>query len=455
MNSSPDVLICGAGIAGISCAYHLAVKRGVRRIWLVDERAPLSLTSDKSSECYRNWWPDQPMVWLMNRSIDIMEELAIQTGNSFQLNRRGYLYITADEKQANDWLSLAQKISEYGGGPLRIHHGKIDPIPYQPSPDEGFDSKCSGADLILDPKILKHHFPYISSQAIAALHTRRAGWFSAQQMGMLLLERARANGVELVKARVSGIKIRGGRVTSVELDQTRSIEVGRFVNAAGPFFPHLLRLLDAQTLPVINELHLKAVINDSLAVVPRNAPLLIWSDPQLLTWSEEERAFLTEEGDTAWMLDELPAGAHTRPEGAGGSQMLLMLWEYCVKEMEPVWPLPVDPQYAEMTIRGLSKMLPALQGYLNKLPRAVIDGGYYTRTPENRPLIGPLAIEGAFACGSFSGYGLMAACGAGDLLASYLTQAKLPSEASAFSPARYDDPIYLEKVKKWGDTGQL
>src|SRR5438552_13933890 len=65
-----DVVICGAGIAGVAAAYHLAVRRGVTDVVLVDERPPLSLTSDKSTECYRNWWPGpgDDMVALMNRS---------------------------------------------------------------------------------------------------------------------------------------------------------------------------------------------------------------------------------------------------------------------------------------------------------------------------------------------------------------------------------------------------
>ena len=37
------------------------------------------------------------------------------------------------------------------------------------------------------------------------------------------------------------------------------------------------------------ELHLKAAIKDSLGVVNREAPLLIWTDPQWLPWEEEER----------------------------------------------------------------------------------------------------------------------------------------------------------------------
>ena len=93
-----EVVICGAGIAGIATAYHLAARRGMRGVVLVDERPPLSLTSDKSTECYRNWWPgpDDAMIAAMNRSIDLLEELARESGNVFRLNRRGYLFATAD-----------------------------------------------------------------------------------------------------------------------------------------------------------------------------------------------------------------------------------------------------------------------------------------------------------------------------------------------------------------------
>src|SRR4051812_30170635 len=54
---SADVVVGGAGIAGIAAAYPLAVRGGLTNVVIVDERPPLSLTSDKSTECYRNWWP--------------------------------------------------------------------------------------------------------------------------------------------------------------------------------------------------------------------------------------------------------------------------------------------------------------------------------------------------------------------------------------------------------------
>ena len=50
---SAPVVVCGAGIIGVSTAYFLSVRLGVPGVVLVDPRAPLTLTSDKSTECYR------------------------------------------------------------------------------------------------------------------------------------------------------------------------------------------------------------------------------------------------------------------------------------------------------------------------------------------------------------------------------------------------------------------
>jgi sarcosine oxidase subunit beta len=110
-NITTDVVICGAGIAGISAAYHLSVKYGIKNILLIDQGAPLSLTSDKSTECYRNFWPGpgDAMVSLMNRSIDILENLARESGNLFHLSRRGYLYVTADTNRIPHFKRVAEE----------------------------------------------------------------------------------------------------------------------------------------------------------------------------------------------------------------------------------------------------------------------------------------------------------------------------------------------------------
>ncbi|HKQ61288.1 MAG TPA: FAD-dependent oxidoreductase, partial [Candidatus Polarisedimenticolaceae bacterium] len=100
MKQTADVVICGAGIAGLAAAWQLA-EAGIERVVLVDERPALSLTSANSTECYRNWWPgpDDAMVRLMNRSIDLLEGLARASGNRLRLTRRGYLYATAEPQR--------------------------------------------------------------------------------------------------------------------------------------------------------------------------------------------------------------------------------------------------------------------------------------------------------------------------------------------------------------------
>ena len=112
-----------------------------------------------------------------------------------------------------------------------------------------------------------------------------------------------------------------------------------------------------------------------------------------LPWEDEEREALAEDEETRWLTEAFPAGVHTRPEGAGESQTILMLWEYQTKVMEPVWPPKMDEQYPEVALRGLAAMLPRMKEYFAKMPRPQLDGGYYTKTRENRPLVGPMGVE--------------------------------------------------------------
>jgi glycine/D-amino acid oxidase-like deaminating enzyme len=456
MQELSDIVICGAGIAGISTAYHLAVLHGVRNILIVDPLPPLSLTSDKSTECYRNWWPGpgNAMVAFMNHSIELMEALARESGNVFHLNRRGYLYLTADATKLNDFIRTAREPEALGAGELRIHIGAPEDPVYIPSPQHGFEQLPDGADLLLDAGLIHKHFPYLAGTVIAALHVRKAGWFSAQQLGAYLLDQARRHGARVISRRVTDVIKDKETIQRIRLSDGSEVATPCFVNAAGPLLNDVSQLINVE-LPVFCELHQKVSFRDTLGVIPREAPLLIWNDPQILPWSEEERAFLREEEQLHWLLHELPGGAHTRPEGGADSNIALMLWEYKTRQTFPIFPPNLDDQFPEIVLRGLAGMLPGLTRYFGKFPRPTLDGGYYTKTGENRPLIGPLPVRGVYIVGALSGYGLMAACAAGELLAAHITNSGLPSYSPAFSLERYSDPQYMQMLNNWGNTGQL
>jgi glycine/D-amino acid oxidase-like deaminating enzyme len=473
--STAEVVICGAGIAGVAAAYFLATQHGMTDIVLVERGDPLSLTSDKSTEAYRNWWPGpgDAMVAFMNHSIDLLEEIARATGNRIQLNRRGYLYATADPAKIALLRQAAEEAAGLGAGPLRIHGSTTDgrrateaddpssivhrPSSYIPAPAHGFEGQPDGADLIVDQALIRAQFPYLSERVVAVLHARRCGWFSAQQLGMELLEQARERGARLLRGQVIGVDTSGGRVRSVRVAAPGgeiTIATPRFVNAAGPLLPAVGGLLGVE-LPVFSERHIKIAFNDHLRAVPRDAPMLIWTDDITLPWSEDERDALAEDEETHWLLGRFPAGVHCRPEGHGASTSLLILWNYHLEPVEPVFPPPVEEHYAELALRGMAVMIPGLAQYFDRAPKPTIDGGYYTKTRENRPLVGPLPIKGAYVVGALSGYGLMAACAAGELLAAHITGSPLPSYAPAFALARYDDPEYQALLEDWPDTGQL
>jgi glycine/D-amino acid oxidase-like deaminating enzyme len=451
------IVICGAGIAGVATAYALAVVHGQTDVVIIEAADPLSLTSDKSTECYRNWWPgpDRAMTAFMNRSIDLLEGIARASGNRINLNRRGYLFASADASKVSELAALAERAEALGSGPVRVHDRPSSR--YTPSPESGFEFALTGADIVTDADLIRRHFAYLAPDTRAVLHARRAGWLSAQQLGTLMLEAARARGVRLLRATLVGIELSAGRVRSVAVEaggERATLEATTLVIAAGPMQKDLARLIGIE-LPVFAERHQKVSFADRLGAVPRHAPLLIWLDPQQLPWSDQERAALAEDESARWLLAPFPPGVHARPEGGGSSPTVLLLYNYQPGPTEVVFPLPVAAHDAEIALRGMSRMVPALKAYGGSLTRPVIDGGYYIKTHENRPLLGPLPVEGVFICGAFSGFGVMAACAGGELVAGHILERPLPDYAPAFLLSRYQDARYRALLDAWGDGGQL
>lgn len=449
MSGSRRVVIVGAGIAGIAVAYRLATKYGLHKVTLVDPRPPLTLTSDKSTECYRNWWPNRPMVGLMNRSIDLLEEMAKESDNTFGLSRRGYLFVTADQRTFDTWKQQAHQISKFGAGPVRSHPG---PVPYRRPAFDSYQGQPEGVDL-LESETLREHFPYLTESAFGALHVRRAGWLSAQQLGAWMLDEAKSAGMTHLIDEVVSITTSDDRVVGIVLASGSHLDCDVVVNAAGPMSPDVAAMVGLD-LPLRHEVHLKVAFRDHLGVVPRDAPMVIWSDPQTIAWGPEEREALAEAGRRE-LTDPLPIYCHGRPEGGADSRYFVALWEYHGQVQKPVWPLPPDDLYPEVVMRGLATMVPELNRYRDGLPKSVTDGGYYTKTEENRPLIGPAGPDGFYLACGYSGFGVMVASGAADLVSRHVMGADLPPYAADFELRRYDDPTYLAAIRDGVESGQL
>ena len=288
-----EIVICGAGIAGIAAAHELAVVHGVRDVVLVDVEPPMTLTSDKSTEAYRNWWPgpDDAMVRLMNRSIDMLEAWADASHNQIQLNRRGYLYATANAAKAEHFLADAALAESQGAGDVRINRNSNDAQHYRASAHRGFRDHPVGADIFLDQSSIRAHFPYLAPNIAAVVHARRCGWMSGQQLGMYLLDSAKAAGVTTLSGRVSAVETTAGAVSSVTVlgsdGGEHIIATPTFINCAGPHAREVGAMVHVD-LPLFSEMHLKAAFEDTRGVIDRNAGLVILDDAQTLEWSDDE-----------------------------------------------------------------------------------------------------------------------------------------------------------------------
>ncbi len=376
-------------MAGIAAAHQLAVRAGVSRVVLVDPRDPLSLTSSKGTEAYRNYWPgpDDTMARFMDRSIDLLDELDRDSGQAFDLNRRGYVFLTADATEAERLCTHAGPTTEFVG----------------------------------DSRTILERYPFLTDRVRAMLHVRRAGFMNASKLGQLLLNRACACGVDVIRDEVTGLVVEHGRLAGATLASGSRIDAPVFVLAAGPLLPEWTDRLDLD-VPIVNELHGKISFDDADAVIPRNAPLMIWNDAVDLG-----------------PLGMFPPSVHFRPRGA---QSILGIWTYDTRIERPAFPPVFADDYGEIVMRGLAVMIPGLDTYLQRGVKLIVDGGYYCKAPDNRPLIGPTSIDGVFVLGALSGYGIMASQAAAELVATYILDRPRPDYAPAFHPARFKDPAY-------------
>lgn len=394
MRMSSEVVIAGAGIAGIATAWQIATRLGTTSTILVDPRPPLSLTSDRPGANYRDWWPQASMVALAARSIALTEGL-LEAGASFAMNRRGYLYVTADPSTAEGLPSVVAR---------HLAAGVV--------PDNA---------VLLDASDLATRFPHLAADMCGAIHARRAGSLDTVGLGRAMLAIARAKGVRVVRGEVVGGSVVDGRLAGVTVSTSSGdlqIATDRFVNAAGPFAREVAHRVGTD-LPLETVLRQKVIIRDPLGIVPRDAPFTIGLD----------------------RTGDLPAGVHIKPDGSTTDDTVKLGWAWDQTPTEPTADPPCPPEFPRLVLERAATIVPGLGAYLDR-PSQVIahDGGYYARTPDGLPVIGPLAVDGVYVVGGLAGFGSMMACAAGELAAGWALGEAMPALSAAFDPRRFREP---------------
>ena len=449
------IVVVGAGIVGLAVTYYLVVRGEKRDLVILDPLPPMSLTSAASGENYRNWWPHPVMTAFTDHSIDLMEEIARASGNRPHMTRRGYALAT---RVAELDVLLDALHRGYGAGAghrIRVHEAGAGAA-YVPPDVADWRSAPDGVDVLHDPELIRRHFPSFDPAIATVIHVRRAGDISGQQMGQHMLERIRAAGGRLVTGRLHAVTQQDGfRLEIVGPEGTQELQADILVNAAGPHLGEVAAML-GESLPVSTVAQQKIAFADVAGAIPRRMPFAVDLDGQSIDWTEEERSLLREEPSLAWLAEEMPGGIHCRPEGGEMGRWIKTGWAFNrtpgAVEPEP----PLLPHFPEIVLRGASRLNPALKAYRGRLPREMAHyGGYYTMTPENWPLIGPMHTPGAFVAGALSGFGTMGACAAGAVTAAWITGAALPDFARALSPLRYQDSALMVELAAVAGSGIL
>ena len=140
---------------------------GVGRVVIVDEREPLTLTSDKGTQAIATGGPvPTRRCTASSRGASISSRSPPpRAATRFGSTAAAICSRRRARRRSRDHRDVANQVSSFGMGAVRTH----DTIAtYQPAPAEGFADQPDGADLLLGDAV-HAAFPYL-----AARHHRRA-----------------------------------------------------------------------------------------------------------------------------------------------------------------------------------------------------------------------------------------------------------------------------------------
>src|SRR5271154_4781576 len=118
MRDHADVVIVGAGIMGLSIAYHLAA-RGVTKVTVLDRSYLCGGASGRNGGGVRAQWSSEANVRLMQESIQMCRDFASEMKINVWFRQGGYLFLarTEDKRRA---LEQSVKLQNECGLPTRL-----------------------------------------------------------------------------------------------------------------------------------------------------------------------------------------------------------------------------------------------------------------------------------------------------------------------------------------------
>ncbi|HEX2058736.1 MAG TPA: FAD-dependent oxidoreductase [Actinomycetota bacterium] len=348
---SCDLVVVGGGVVGAATAFYAA---GAGLDVLLVERRPAlcTLTTPASTGAFRLQFDNLEELELVRESVELFldfREVTRQDAYDLGIRQQGYLFATTDPGRAEWQRDLVARQHEWGQTDIEI----------------------------LDGDEVRRRWPWVAPGVVQARWRADDGFLDPKELTFGLA--AGSGAAVMVGTAVTGFVVERDRLAAVRTS-AGEVSTPRAVIACGPLSGELARAAGAE-LPIQTVTRHKLVLPD-VPEVPQDAPMTIDDD----------------------------TGAHWRPALRGAS---VLFTDPRTPPSPPTDRVPTDPGFA---FEVLSPDSPTSVGRIAPFWNDVWDrgsvlwmlqSGQYTNTPDHRPLLGPLPVEGVFVNTGYSGHGIM------------------------------------------------
>jgi heterotetrameric sarcosine oxidase beta subunit len=366
MRDHADVVVIGAGIMGLSVAYHLA-ERGVTRVTVVDKGYLCGGASGRNGGGVRAQWSSEDNVRLMLESVRMCREFAEKMKINVWFRQGGYLFL-ARTHPLRERLEKSVLLQNECGLPTRMLSANEARRIVPELDTTGVDAASYNPD---DGVVFPWPFLWGYAQA-------------ARKLGVEVVTWHEVVGFETTGNRIDGVSVRpcGPPGRPMSGDETTTVRTHKVVNAAGAWSPTIAKMLGI-VLP--NKPHRHEICSTE--------PLKPWLKPLV-----------------ADLSDGLYFSQSTRGEIVGGVGN-----EYVATGLDQESSHAFLGKYA----RSLVRACPVLAQV--KVLRQW--AGCYDLTPDSHPIVGPAdPIEDFHQASGFMGHGFMMAPVVGRLLAQLIAE---------------------------------
>lgn len=361
MRDHAEIVVVGAGIMGLSIAYHLA-KAGTTDVVVLDKSYLCGGASGRNGGGVRAQWSSEANVRLMQESIRMCQDFASEFKINVWLRQGGYLFVVRDEDKRRA-LEASVKVQ----------------------------NACGLGTRMLTPKQAQKLVPELDvSGIVAASYNPDDGVVFPWPFVWGFAQAARKLGVEVETFRdVVGFETRGKRIEAVVTKRINAdgshgpaekIKTHRVINAAGAWSPEIAKLLGVE-LP--NKPHRHEICSTE--------PLKPWLRPLVADLGDGLYFSQSTRGEIVGGI-----GQHYVPEGLNQNSSFAFLGTYA---------------------RALVRACPVLADV--KILRQW--AGCYDITPDANPIVGEVdEVEHFYQASGFMGHGFMMAPVMGKLIAAQI-----------------------------------